>query len=304
MRIFLVLLAVGIGIACGVEKAKVQKNFKADFNPSIIGGKKLKDNDTLSTFVVAVYDEREEFLCTGTLIKENIVVTAAHCITSKPNQLKVIFGVDAMMTLNARELDIREQNIRKVTATKIHEKYETDFEKQPELDQSDLALVKFAGSLPPGFQPVALLKEDAALNKGVQATIAGYGVRKVDLNPVDVKNQSKEKIIEKIDSGEITCDETLKECFTVDMTGDGELYAAVANVKGFTVSEVRLDESKGQGTCNGDSGGPAFILHKGSYQLFGVTSRGNMLCDFEGVYTNLLEYSDWIEKSTKELELK
>jgi secreted trypsin-like serine protease len=80
------------------------------------------------------------------------------------------------------------------------------------------------------------------------------------------------------------------------------LQSAKAKIKGFSVTEVRLDESKGQGTCSGDSGGPAFIQKGGNYLLFGVTSRGNLLCNEEGIYTSASAHSAWIEKTMQSLK--
>jgi len=48
------------------------------------------------------------------------------------------------------------------------------------------------------------------------------------------------------------------------------------------------------GTCNGDSGGPAFILHNGREILAGVTSYGDKYCRQYGVDTRVDAYRSWI----------
>jgi hypothetical protein len=48
------------------------------------------------------------------------------------------------------------------------------------------------------------------------------------------------------------------------------------------------------GTCNGDSGGPAFTLRGGREVLAGVTSWGDQLCQQYGVDTRVDAYKGWI----------
>jgi secreted trypsin-like serine protease len=258
----------------------------------------LKSNDPLAANIVGIFDQRGQFLCTGTIIREDIVLTAAHCVVSKASQIKIIFGVDAFGTLNARELDVQKEFIRRVVSARAHEKYERDETKQPQADQNDIALLKFAGPLPAGFKPALMVEKKEDLTIGAMATVAGYGVNKVDVEPVDAQKMSHKKLEAGLEDGSIACnDDSMKECFLVDMTGDGFLRAAQAKIKILTESEVRLDESKGQGTCSGDSGGPAFLEKDGAYYLFGVTSRGNLLCNEEGVYTSAVAHAEWISKT-------
>lgn len=49
-------------------------------------------------------------------------------------------------------------------------------------------------------------------------------------------------------------------------------------------------------TCNGDSGGPAFVKSKnGTLLLVGLTSRGPDSCDRGGIYTLVPAYRGWIK---------
>jgi secreted trypsin-like serine protease len=53
-----------------------------------------------------------------------------------------------------------------------------------------------------------------------------------------------------------------------------------------------------QDTCNGDSGGPAYVLVDGRWELAGATSRGTRAaqrnCGDGGVYTRVPAYLDWL----------
>ena len=51
-------------------------------------------------------------------------------------------------------------------------------------------------------------------------------------------------------------------------------------------------------SCNGDSGGPAYVEHDGAWLLAGATSRATdsryRLCGDGGIYTRVRAYCDWI----------
>jgi secreted trypsin-like serine protease len=71
-----------------------------------------------------------------------------------------------------------------------------------------------------------------------------------------------------------------------------EVIAPILSAVGKT--EIAIDESHRKGSCNGDSGGPAFIQKGTELYLWGVTSRGDEECASEGIYTQINAYSDWI----------
>ena len=51
-----------------------------------------------------------------------------------------------------------------------------------------------------------------------------------------------------------------------------------------------------QGSCNGDSGGPAFMTINGRETIVGVTSYGLPYCLYHGYYTRVDLYSDWLRQ--------
>lgn len=54
----------------------------------------------------------------------------------------------------------------------------------------------------------------------------------------------------------------------------------------------------GTNTCNGDSGGPAFIAEGGVEAVAGVTSYGDQWCTQYGVDTKVAAYAAWIQQHT------
>ncbi|WP_373998066.1 trypsin-like serine protease [Bdellovibrio bacteriovorus] len=278
---------------------KSQPGVELKKDAAIMGGSMVAENAAIASGIVGIYDTQDNSICTGSLISENLVLTAAHCATSKPSKLKIVFGVDIDATMSIREPDVQQELTRTVSAIQVHSSYKPEEQEEKETDWGDIAILKFPGKLPAGYKPVALLQDDSILKKGFVVTLAGYGVSHIDLEPIDARKVRD--IGEAIEYGEVICDDNLKNCLKVDMSGDGELRQTTAPVSFLTETEVFLDESKGRGTCSGDSGGPAYVQKNGQYFLFGITSRGSQLCDSVGVYTNTVYYNNWIRETALKL---
>src|SRR4051812_3490531 len=58
---------------------------------SIIGGTEVQQGDPVLKSTVAIFDGSA--LCTGSIIDQDLVVTAAHCI-SDPSRMAVLFTTD------------------------------------------------------------------------------------------------------------------------------------------------------------------------------------------------------------------
>jgi secreted trypsin-like serine protease len=269
----------------------------------IVNGTKVDEKSPLAASIVAIYDTKEHYLCTGSLLPNNFVLTAAHCVEGAPSNLVIIFNTDMDYVLGAREPDVQEAMLRHVSAAKAHKDYIYDSEKAPMYNASDIALLKFRGTVPDGYVPATMLKDPTALKRGVTVKMAGYGTRTVKSWDVDPKKFTREQLEAGEENGELMCNEQYTSCMGYSMDDSGELYETTAPIKGLLETEFVLDESK-SATCSGDSGGPAYVNVRGQWQLAGVTSRGSALCDKQGVYTDVLAFKTWILDTAKELSDK
>lgn len=295
MKLMVIGLSALFLLSCGVKNDASHIQIK---KASVINGVRVKDGEVIASSIVAIYDVKANYICTGSLIAPNVVLTAAHCKPDRISNLKVVFATDVDSVMNSLEPDVKAEYVLQATDFKAHSSYDPNNE-TIEVDVGDIALVKFKGAIPAGFKPATFLKDESLLKIGNTVTVAGFGVNYVDIskeiNPKKVKDED-------IEYGEVYCEDDMRgnhvKCFKVKMEGDGILRQGEAPISFIHQTEVRLNEKKA-GTCSGDSGGPAYIKKDGELFLFGVTSRGSALCNEVGVYTNALYYIPWINDTMK-----
>lgn len=251
-------VASSLGMRCETTTTRIQ------------GGEFAQVNEF--PHMVAIVDPTRSLnaFCGGTLISEDYVITAAHCVDSFFSRYSVRVGI-----VNLKEED--SQTIQ-VLRTIRHPLY-----KAP-ASYHDIALLQLATKvqLSKRVMPACLPTVNGRLGEGRILTVAGWGrTETADISNVLLKGFGRTL-------SRFKCDDAL------DTGGlNSEFYRA-----GITDSIICLDESS-SGACQGDSGGPLTgeIPSTCQHVVFGVVSKGSPSCQattVPGIYTNVEHYIQWI----------
>ncbi len=294
MKFSIFLFAITVPFLSCQNNIKPTNKISSTTNKNlIINGTVVKEDSEIAKHVVLIHNVTQDYVCSGTLIMNDLVVTAAHCLTDPQDAYHIIFNVNGYEIIDHMD----PLYFRKSSRVIIHPDYVLDINKQPLTDQSDIGLIYFEGNLPEGYSPVDVLYDQIDLKKNQQVVLAGYGVDHI--YQLEISYKKSQKFQNRIDNGEVVCDFDIKDkdglptCLEIDFYGDGILRTTSTYIIYISNSEFVLDE-KLTGTCSGDSGGPVFIQKNGKLFLAGLTSRGDFLCQSEGTYTSIPSHLEWI----------
>ena len=209
-------------------------NLHAKAGTNIIGGLRVSEDDPVAKVTVSVLLKNGK-LCTGTIVTDTLIMTAAHCLLDKREKLVEAKDINIGFGLSSRQL----AHSRRAEAYLMPEAFEGNGNQDIE-DTSDIALIKLEDKIPAGYQPAKVEKLSRRLNRKDTLTFAGYGT----IDPVD------------------------------DI-GSGSLRKVQLQFHRHSWKETEfIAETPGKDTCRGDSGGPVFLESNGELILIGVTSRG------------------------------
>ncbi|WP_343232610.1 S1 family peptidase [Microvirga antarctica] len=235
---------------------------------AVVLGTPSRDTNGVRRAVVAVENSAGE-LCTGVLIAQDLVMTAAHCMLDEASY-RIVSVSRAFKTaaVNVMAIAIHPAFVRGTTPRT-----------QPGVD---LAVLKLERPLGSDFVPMdprlATRIEDDDL-----VTIAGFGVLAENL-----KRSAR----------------TLRQTLLVSV-GTVE----VSNRVQIAVDRNRLAETTGAGACRGDSGGPVLTGRASDYRLSGIVSWSSgplkttqpSACGGLTAVTPLVDHQRWIADATRRL---
>lgn len=235
-----------------------------------------------------------ESVCTGSLIQRDIVLTAAHCVSSKTSSDKV----DVQFGLT---------NVKAPTiAAKdwiINPSYVSNPKEDDTSVQHDIAIVKLSAAAPADFKLAVLpnAKTIEQLLVGSKLTFAGFGITNAIVRDFK-KDQNGQPVLDK--NGQPQVVEFASEgSGTLRKVSDMVVTHITSDLK-----EISLDQRNLKGACHGDSGGPALLqLQDGTEIQVGVTSRGtNQLgnCNEGVIYTGVAGQLDFIAKAVAQINKK
>lgn len=205
----------------------------------------------------------EGFNCSAVLVRPRVVLTAAHCGASIT---RVFIGGWDIGKLNAGEL-------LGVRAVVPHPRYDAA------RNLNDITVIVLAEDA--GTPPVALASEDE-LAAAEYCALVGFG-RNDPTRPLGfgLKRETSAPIA------------ALRRDIADDLS-------EAASRLGFDPEHEFVAGRKGLGrdSCNGDSGGPAYVLTTSGPRLLGLTSRATRErannCGDGGIYVLPIRHLDWI----------
>ncbi len=249
---------------------------------TIVGGNVTgRSNDY--PFMVSLRFEPSNFhFCGGTLLNNRTVLTAAHCIDFdgpfgpnppfQPEEVEVAIGRYLRNSVAFRNVEV------------------TDIISHPDFVgnlglpffnyDSDIALLRLAN---PQFgeAKVNLISDPVLLTPGTNSTAIGWGTVREGGRPA---LRLREVDVPVVSNG--SC-QISYDAASFPFTEDSITPNMVCS--GFPQGE--------KDACQGDSGGPLLALNNGQLEQIGITSFGEGCArpDRPGVYTNVLEFLNWIE---------
>ncbi|KAK5649718.1 hypothetical protein RI129_000747 [Pyrocoelia pectoralis] len=246
---------------------------------TVVGGTKASAEEFPHMAVLGFGDENEiQWLCGGTLISENYVLTAAHCTASQEfGEVKFVRLGDLNLKLDTD--DAQPQTLR---VSEIH-RY-PDY--KPPSQYHDIALLKL--SRPASFTKYvrpACLHTTRNLPEHSPPIATGWG-------KLGFVGDSSDDLM-KVTLTYYT-NERCKEVYA--NTPARRLQNGIAD--DLQICAGGLNNSKD--TCQGDSGGPLQARSLDNFKLFyvvGITSfgKGCGVINTPGVYTRVSNYINWIE---------
>lgn len=276
-RLFFVLIALSL-LACQPQHSTPPLGSTTGFQ--IVGGQDTAKDHPTSKYLALVFDKPTESYCTAMLVRKNVLLTAAHCIKSGPENMTLAFGNRPL----AGQYIMREA--RQVW---VHPEYK----KNQNTNRNDLALILLKGSAPEGYEALALPDEKFPLRPGFTFTSSGYGrvTGRIDPRGNDIQGSGTLRHVELV----------------VDSLSEDE-------------TQFYVDQKKGKGICQGDSGGPAMMRFNDRDYVVGVASAiswvvpgelneaakkkyvaENDICRHKSIYINTKKYNTWLEKGIQQL---
>ncbi|XP_044249153.1 trypsin-1 [Drosophila takahashii] len=238
----------------------------------IVGGEETRVHQYPWMAVILIYDR---FYCSGSLINDLYVLTAAHCVEGVPPELITLRFLEHNRSNSNEDIVIQ----RYVSRVKVHELY------NPRSFDNDIAILRLNQPVDMEhrrLRPICLPVQSDSFDHEL-AIVTGWGSQREGGPGSDTLREVKVVVLPQSDCRNGTS-------YKPGQITDNMLCAG-------SILEG------GKDACSGDSGGPlqtTFDEQPGQYQLAGIVSWGVGCArpQSPGVYTRVNQYLRWLGSNT------
>ena len=241
--------------------------------PFIVGGSAAAPGQLGWTSFVAVFQGDDPFAtCTGSLVGERVVITAAHCVLQEdgPDAGEPLPDLGLLVVTATNDVDDPSAPVQGVTTV-----YTAAYD--PPTSQNDLAVLVLDEPSPGRAIPLVRPDQAGAVVPGAPAVASGWGVT--------TPSGSDVPSLMRFATLPVLSDQTCAADWPV--MPDAFLFNAATNLcAGY--------QAGGIGACSGDSGGPLALDTPAGPLLIGATSWGGVPCAQPGeptVFTRISAFT-------------
>lgn len=234
----------------------------------IIGG---TDAD-IADFPWQVFFKTGNYMCGGSIISKNWVITAAHC-TKNEDGTAIPVSEMSVKAGATNPYKVNQGKFYQVSEVIVHE----SFNEQTLLN--DIALLRLIAPVDIlNAEPIKLVTaadvDEGATDPGVISWVTGWGL-------MDVSPEVMPSVLQKVQ---------------MPIVSKAQAETIWRNIPDNFIMAGYRDGNKD--ACNGDSGGPMVVPVSGEYRLAGITSWGSDDCDTYSAYTEVSSFESWIRTKT------
>ncbi|XP_066997773.2 transmembrane protease serine 9 isoform X2 [Anabrus simplex] len=215
-----------------------------------------------------IADGKDKYVCGGSIIDNQHVLTAAHCVTVSDSK-QTVFTSGILVQCGMTDVNDPETKKNKVEKIILHDGYD------PSDLRNDIAILKVQKAFQFGNAVAAIVRTPAKPIMKKNCVVSGWGHTEKNRQ---VQNELRSTVVHILDGS------------------DCAKYFG----KFFHESKLCAGNNKGNDACLGDSGGPLTCDN----QLVGVVSSGKKKCGGDGsrglgLYADVSYYNAWIDEKIK-----
>ncbi len=265
----IIALALFVGAATPAAQAR------PDVSTRVVGGNEASIADWPYLVALQIRTSEGTFVCSGNLIDDRRVLTAAHCVLEG---LAVVPATDLRVVVGRDDPFAADAVVSTVSRLAVHPDYERRPREQGEGGPYDVALLELSEPVAQPSIRLATEADAASYAPGTVAGIAGWGATRSGGSAVDRLRSASVPILD---------DATCANQTRVSLREAGEMLCA-----GYP--EGGID------TCQGDSGGPLAVTGADGAPLLAGTVSWGVDCAkplSPGVYVRVATIQPWVERA-------